>query len=332
MAYTFQELPAGKVRRRIRISNPNSNDVFCALIASDNISAFEKVYGEVLYKGSILTQIANYFMDEVRKAGLKVWAIDTGDDLADNTTFGYFAKPINCELIVRRYLTGSLWRKLRDGQELPWEDLEELEEKGMFFYEFQRFDQPIFTPTLKDDANNDPPISEAELVDRGIIWDQEELAEIKNLCLKIFELGERLADEHGLVLVDTKFEIGRDLQDGHLVIIDEVLTPDSSRYWRDDLWDDFSPEINPIEISKEFVRQDIITLMIEQGLVSPDPSDDEIKAAADKVQIPESKFAEWSEAYIQFYEDITGQVFNYSDRFHEEPLAVLENYLLNTQV
>jgi phosphoribosylaminoimidazole-succinocarboxamide synthase len=324
----FEELESGKVRERYKITTPSGTELF-ALIAGDNVSAFEQVYGEVPFKGAILTQISDYFIEKAREVMPDVWAIDTGNSLAGNTTLGYYAVPIEAEFILRRYLTGSLWRKVRDGEELPWEDLEMLAKEGVQFHEYQKFDGIIFTPTLKDDEHNDPPISEHDLIERGIIRDLHELWGIQEMCFKVFERGEELAEELGLVLVDTKFEIGRLPETGKLVLIDEVLTLDSSRYWYSSD-EAFSASNKPVQVSKESVREDIIKLMVEQELVPPRPSEVEIHRAAPSVKIPEEKFLEWSEAYIRFYKDITGQDFN-TENALSCPYAydILEEYVID---
>ena len=310
MYCSIQKLKAGKVRQPCKITTPQGNNLL-ALIASNRISAYERTFDkEVPFKGAILTQIANYYFEKLREAGFPVWTIDTKNKLPGNVTLGCFAEPVDCELIVRRYITGSLWRKLRDGKEVPWEDVHRLVESDTTFREYQRLNGLIFTPTLKDDENHDPPVSEQELIDRGIIKSTEEMAEIKKLCLDMFEFGEGLAEEQGLVLVDTKFEIGRDPVTGNLVVIDEIFTPDSSRYWYEYSVLE-SPGVEPIGLDKEFVRKDILALMVEQGFAPENPTDDEIKEGINHVIIPLGKFKEWSEAYLRFYKQITGQDFDH---------------------
>jgi phosphoribosylaminoimidazole-succinocarboxamide synthase len=213
-----------------------------------------------------------------------------------NVTIGEALTSFKAEFIVRRYLTGSLWKKYNEEglRKTPW---------GFVLpdglAEYHRFDELLFTPTTKADKGHDEDISEEQLIAQGII-SRDELRTIKQYCFKLFERGEELVAPKGLVLVDTKFEFGRS-GNGEIVLIDEALTPDSSRYWLTSNKPFSSTNPPQGDLSKEFLRKWLKTNGFEGKKGQKIPN------------IPANVIHALSEIYVDLCETITGVPFDKSD-------------------
>jgi phosphoribosylaminoimidazole-succinocarboxamide synthase len=270
----------------------NFNDDFLLMVVSDRISAFDVVLPKgIPYKGQVLNQIASKFMEATRDI-VPNWIIATPDP---NVSVGYKCQPYPVEMIVRAYLTGSSWRTYKTGARticgIPISD-------GM--KEHQRFDEPILTPTTKaEQGHHDEDITGDEIIRKGIV-PEDEYRQIEHYSRMVFKRGSEIAAEHGLLLVDTKYEFGS--RDGKIYLIDEINTPDSSRYfYADEYQVRFDKGLPQKQLSKEFVREWLMAndFQGKAGQKIPDMSD---------------KFVnEISERYIELYEKITGEKFVKAD-------------------
>ncbi|MBN2861743.1 MAG: phosphoribosylaminoimidazolesuccinocarboxamide synthase [Bacteroidales bacterium] len=270
----------------------NIDDKYLLMIVSDRISAFDVVLPRgIPYKGQVLNQIASKFLDAVSDI-VPSWKIATPDPMV---SFGYKCEPYPFEMIVRAYLTGSSWRTYKAGAReicgIPVPD-------GM--KEHQAFEVPIITPTTKAlHGHHDEDISREEILKSGLI-EPEEYDIIEKYTMEIFLRGSEIAAAHGLILVDTKYEFGR--KDGEIYLIDEINTPDSSRYfYADEYRERFENGLPQKQLSKEFVREWLMENGFQgrQGEKVPDMPDDFVN------QI--------SERYIELYENITGEKFIRTD-------------------
>ena len=272
----------GKVRDVYTI-----NDDIMVMIATDRISAFDVILPEgIPYKGQVLNQIAATFLDATADI-VPNWKLATPDPMV---TVGYKCEGFRVEMIIRGYLTGSAWREYEAGcRELCGVKLPE----GM--RENERFPEPIITPTTKADAGHDENISKEEIIAQGLV-SAEDYEVMERYTRALFAKGTEMAAEKGLILVDTKYEFGK--RDGKVILIDEIHTPDSSRYFYADGYQERFEKGEPQrQLSKEFVRQ----WLIEHGFMG-------------KVgqQVPEMtpEFVDSvSERYIELYEHITGKKF-----------------------
>ncbi|MDE5900116.1 MAG: phosphoribosylaminoimidazolesuccinocarboxamide synthase [Muribaculaceae bacterium] len=257
------------------------------MVASDRISAFDVVLPEgIPYKGQVLNQIAAKFLDATADI-VPNWKLATPDPMV---TVGRKAEGLRVEMIIRGYLTGSAWREYAAGcRELCGVKLPD----GM--RENQKFPEPIITPTTKAEAGHDENISREEIIAQGLV-SAEDYAKVEKYTRALFARGSEMAAEKGLILVDTKYEFG--LLDGEVILIDEIHTPDSSRYFYADGYEERFEKGEPQrQLSKEFVRQ----WLIEHGFMG--------KAGQ---QVPEMtpEFVESvSRRYIELYEHITGEKF-----------------------
>jgi phosphoribosylaminoimidazole-succinocarboxamide synthase len=261
------------------------------MVVTDRISAFDVVLPKgIPYKGQVLNQIAAKFLDAT--AGIVPnWKIATPDPMV---TVGRFCKPFPVEMIIRGYLTGSSWRTYKNGSReicgVPVPD-------GM--KEHQRFTQPIITPTTKAAEGHDEDISKEEIISQGIV-SPEDYALMEKYTLEIFNKGTKIAEKMGLILVDTKYEFGK--KDGIIYLIDEIHTPDSSRYFYLDGYEERQVKGEPQkQLSKEFVREWLMSHGFQghAGQQVPEMSD--------------AFVASVSERYIELYENITGEKFVKSD-------------------
>ena len=260
-----------------------------AIIASDRISAFDVVFPRPIpYKGQILNQLAAYFLNATRDIAPN-WLESTPDP---NVSFGMLADPVKVEVVVRGCLVGSAWREYQAGARelcgitLP-DDMKE----------FDPFPTPIITPTTKADEGHDLNISEAEILKQGLAT-PEEWQQISNYALQVFARGQQMARERGLVLADTKYEFGR--VNDTIILIDEIHTPDSSRYFYADSYDAFiagTTTERVRQLSKEFVREWLIDhdFSGQAGQTMPELPDDFINSITDR--------------YVELYETLTGQPF-----------------------
>ena len=266
----------------------NINDEYLLMIVSDRISAFDVVLPKgIPYKGQVLNQIASKFLDATSDI-VPNWKIATPDP---NVTIGHMCKPYPVEMIVRAYLTGSSWRTYKAGaREICGITLPD----GM--KEHQRFEKPIITPTTKaEQGKHDEDISAEEIIRTGLI-PEDEYRLIEKYTMDVFTRGSEIAAAHGLILVDTKYEFGN--KDGKVYLIDEINTPDSSRYFYSDKYQERFDNGQPQkQLSKEFVREWLMANNF-QG------------RAGEKIpEMTDSFVNEVSERYIELYENITGEKF-----------------------
>jgi phosphoribosylaminoimidazole-succinocarboxamide synthase len=262
------------------------------MVASDRISAFDVVLPKgIPFKGQVLNQVANKFLDLTADI-VPNWKISTPDPMV---TIGRRAEAYRVEMVIRGYLTGHAWRTYRSGQRvlcgvaLP---------EGM--REHDAFPAPIITPATKAEEGHDEDISREEIIARGIIPETEYL-KLEEYTRKLYQRGQEFAHKQGLILVDTKYEFGKD-KDGNIVLIDEIHTPDSSRYFYLDHYEENQRKgIQQKQLSKEFVRQWLIENGFQglEGQSIPFMSDDFVASV--------------SERYIELFEKITGERFKRHD-------------------
>lgn len=257
------------------------------MVATDRISAFDVVLPEgIPYKGQVLNQIANYFLDATCEK-VPNWKLAEVDPMV---TAGIRCEGFRVEMIIRGYLAGSAWREYKAGmRELCGVKLPE----GMV--ENQRFPEPIITPTTKADAGHDENISREEAIAQGIVT-AEQFDTMAAYTRALFKKGSEMAAEKGLILVDTKYEFG--LRDGKVILIDEIHTPDSSRYFYAEGYEErFAAGQPQRQLSKEFVRQ----WLIERGFMG--------KAGQQVPEMTDEFVESVSRRYIELYEHITGEKF-----------------------
>jgi len=286
----------------------NINDDLLVMVATDRISAFDVVLPKgIPFKGQVLNQIAAKFLDTTSDI-CPNWKLATPDPMV---TVGLKCEGFRVEMIIRSILTGSAWREYKNGcRELCGVKLPD----GMV--ENQRFPEPIITPTTKADEGHDMNISKEEIISQGIV-SCEDYEVMEDYTRKIFARGQEIAARHGLILVDTKYEFGK--RDGKVYLIDEIHTPDSSRYFYADGYEEKLSKGEPQrQLSKEFVRQWLIehNFMNEPGQVMPDITDDYAESVSDR--------------YIELYEHITGEKFNKAestDNIAERIEKNVSNYL-----
>lgn len=274
----------GKVRDMYTI-----NDDTIVSVATDRISAFDVILPRpVPYKGQVLNQLAAHFL-ETTKDIVPNWLQAVPDP---NVSVGLKAEPVMIEMVVRGCLVGHAWREYKAGKRelcgvaLP-DGLEE----------YDAFPEPIITPTTKADVGHDEDISADECVRQGLAT-AEEWEQLSDYALRLFARGQEMACARGLVLADTKYEFGR--LDGKLILIDEVNTPDSSRYFYADSYDTYvggKKDATPRHLSKEFVRE----WLMEHGFSGKD---------GEKMpELTDDFLTMVSERYIELYEEMTGEKF-----------------------
>jgi phosphoribosylaminoimidazole-succinocarboxamide synthase len=278
----------GKVREVYNI-----NDELLVMIATDRISAFDVVLPEgIPYKGQILNQIATRFM-QMTEDIVPNWLITTPDP---NVAIGHLCTPFKVEMVIRGYLSGHAAREYNAGKrELCGVTLPE----GM--KENDKFPTPIITPSTKaDNGEHDEDISREEILRKGIVSEEDYLI-LEKYTRALFERGTQIADKQGLILVDTKYEFGK-TKDGKIVLIDEIHTPDSSRYFYKEGYEERQQKDEAQkQLSKEFVRQWLIAngFQGKEGQVVPEMSEDYVQSV--------------SERYIELYENILGEAFQKAD-------------------
>ncbi len=265
----------------------NINDDLMVMVATDRISAFDVVLPKgIPFKGQVLNQIAARFLDASSEA-IPNWKLATPDPMV---TVGLKCEGFRVEMIIRGYLTGSAWRTYEEGERtlcgivLP---------DGM--KENQKFSYPIITPTTKADEGHDENISKEEIVAQGLV-SKEDYEVMEQYTYKLFDIGTKIAAEKGLILVDTKYEFGK--RDGKVYLIDEVHTPDSSRYFYAEGYEEkFENGETQRQLSKEFVRKWLIehNFMNEPGQTVPEMTDEFVNSISDR--------------YVELYEHITGDKF-----------------------
>ena len=278
----------GKVREVYTIK-----DELLVMIATDRLSAFDVIMPrQIPYKGQILNQIAAKMMKATSDL-VPNWILATPDP---NVAIGYLCEPFKVEMVIRGYLSGHAAREYKAGKrllcgvEMP---------DGM--KENDQFPEPIITPATKaEGGEHDEDISREDIIAKGIVAEEDYLV-LEDYTRKLFARGTEIAAERGLILVDTKYEFGK-TKDGKIVLIDEIHTPDSSRYFYADGYNERQARGEPQkQLSKEFVRQWLIANNFQgkEGQTVPEMSDDKIR--------------EISERYIELFENITGEKFNKSD-------------------
>ena len=265
----------------------NIDDKYLAMVVSDRISAFDVVLPKgIPFKGQVLNQIAAKFLDATSDI-VPNWKIDTPDPMV---TVGRCCEPFKVEMVVRGYLAGSSWREYKAGKrtlcgvELP---------EGMV--ENQKFPSPIITPTTKADEGHDENISKEEIISQGLV-SKEDYEQLEKYTYALFQRGTEIAAKQGLILVDTKYEFGK--ADGKIYLIDEIHTPDSSRYFYAEGYEErLKNGEKQRQLSKEFVRE----WLMENGFQG--------KEGQTVPEMSEEFINQVSERYIELYECIVGEKF-----------------------
>jgi len=296
----------GKVREVYNI-----DDTLLVMIASDRLSAFDVIMPkQIPYKGQILNQVAEYMLNATKDI-VPNWLLACPDE---NVAVGYLASPFKVEMVIRGYLSGHAWREYRDGKRIlcgvAMPD-------GM--KENDKFPEPIITPSTKaDNGLHDEDISREAIIAQGIVSEENYLV-LEDYTRKLFQRGTDIAVQRNLLLVDTKYEFGK-TKDGTIVLIDEIHTPDSSRYFYTEGYQERQDKgESQKQLSKEFVRQWLIDNGFQglEGQVIPEMTD--------------AKIEEISNRYIELYENITGKKFiranteNILDRIDKNVTDFLKN-------
>ncbi|BDX36725.1 phosphoribosylaminoimidazole-succinocarboxamide synthase [Tenuifilaceae bacterium CYCD] len=290
----------GKVRDVYNIKNK-----FLAMVVSDRISAFDVVLPKgIPYKGQVLNQIASKFLDATSDI-VPNWKIATPDPMV---TIGHMCEPFKVEMVVRGYLTGHAWREYKSGKRsICGEAMPE----GM--KEHQKFQKPLITPTTKASEGHDEDISKADIIKTGLV-SKEDYEQLEKYTLALFERGTQMVAKMGLILVDTKYEFGK--KDGKIYLIDEIHTPDSSRYFYAEGYEErLAKSEEQRQLSKEFVREWLMAngFQGKDGQKVPEMTDEIVN------QI--------TERYIELYENITGDKFQKAEG--SDVLNRIEQNVLN---
>ena len=282
----------------------NINDEFLTMVVTDRISAFDVVLPKgIPYKGQVLNQLAKKFLKSTEDI-VPNWMISSPDP---NVTIGHFCEPFKIEMVIRGYLTGHAWRTYKAGKrEICGVKIPD----GMV--EHQKFPSPIITPSTKANFGHDEDISREEILRKGII-EEKDYIKLEAYTRAIFQRGSEMADERGLILVDTKYEFGK--KDGKIFLIDEIHTPDSSRYfYKDGYQQRQDNRETQKQLSKEFVRE----WLMENGFQGKDGQN-----------IPEmnKEFIDSvSNRYIELFEKVSGTKFEKPD--YNNPLERIEKNIL----
>lgn len=269
----------------------NINDDIMVMVATDRISAFDVILPKgIPFKGQVLNQIAAKFLDDTADI-VPNWKLATPDPMV---TVGLKCEGFRVEMIIRGYLTGSAWREYKAGcRRLCGVTLPD----GM--KENEKFPVPIITPTTKAEAGHDENISREEIIAQGIV-SKDDYGQMEAYTRALFQRGTEIAAKRGLILVDTKYEFGK--RDGKVYLIDEIHTPDSSRYFYSEGYEERFAKGEPQrQLSKEFVRQWLIDhdFMGKAGQQMPEMTDEFVASVTDR--------------YIELFEQITGQPFSKTD-------------------
>lgn len=274
------------------------------MVTSDRISAFDVVLPRLIpFKGQVLNQIARYFLEKTADI-VPNWLLATPDP---NAAFGLKCQPFAIEMVIRGYLVGHLWREYKSGNRvvcgvtLP---------DGLL--ENQQLPTPIITPTTKASEGHDEDISVAAIIEQGIV-SKEHMDQLCAITHQLFQRGQEMAAEKQLILVDTKYEFG--LYDGKIMLMDEIHTPDSSRYFYKEPYAElFAKGLPQKQLSKEFVREWLIAngFQGKEGQSIPVITDEFVQQISDR--------------YILLYEEITGL------KFKKEPQEDLYNRIYNNTI
>lgn len=282
----------------------NIDDQYFVMVATDRISAFDVVLPRgIPYKGQVLNQIAAQFLDATADL-VPNWKIATPDPMV---TVGRYCDAFPLEMIIRGYLTGSSWRSYKKGAReicgVPIPDN---------MKEHQRFLEPIITPTTKADEGHDEDISKEEIIRQGLV-SEKDYAMLEKYTRLLFKRGSQMAAEKGLILVDTKYEFGK--YNGKIYLMDEIHTPDSSRYFYAGGYEEnFRKGLPQRQLSKEFVREWLMDngFQGQTGQTVPQMTDEFVESV--------------SERYIELYEQITGDKFHRVD-VQNIPMRIEKNIL-----
>lgn len=277
---------AGKVRDVYNI-----NDQYLVMVVSDRVSAFDVVLSKgIPYKGQVLNQIASKFLDATSDI-VPNWKIASPDPMV---TVGHMVQPFKVEMVIRGYLSGHAFREYKEGKSslcgVPFP-------KGL--KENDKFPKPMITPTTKALEGHDEDISREEIIANHLV-SEADYQQLEKYTYALFERGTEMAASKGLILVDTKYEFGK--KDGKIYLIDEIHTPDSSRYFYAEGYEERQKKGEPQkQLSKEFLRQWLIEhdFQGKEGQIMP--------------FLPDSFVREVSERYIELYENIIGETFVKSD-------------------
>ena len=277
----------GKVRDVYNIDNK-----LLVMVATDRISAFDVVLPKPIpYKGQVLNQLAAKFLASTKDI-LPNWVLNVPDE---NVSIGRICVPFKVEMVIRGYLVGHAWRTYKSGErmlcgvKMP---------DGMI--ENQAFDEPIITPTTKASEGHDEDISREEIIEKGIVSEADYL-KIEAFTRKIYQRGQEMAAERGLILVDTKYEFGK--IGNEIYLMDEIHTPDSSRYfYAESYFENLKNGRPQQQLSKEFVREWLIAnnFMGKEGQTVPEMSDEWVDTISNK--------------YIELYEKVCGEQFVKADQ------------------
>ena len=303
------ELPGQTNFYRGKVRDVYTVDDLLVMVASDRISAFDHVLPRAIpYKGQVLNQVATYFLEATADIAPN-WMLASPDP---NVTVGMACEPFKVEMVIRGYLAGHAWREYRDGKrELCGVSMPD----GM--RESDRFSKPIITPATKAEEGHDEDISRDEIIQQGIV-SLEDYEQLEAYTRALFQRGTEMAAEQGLILVDTKYEFGK--RNGKIYLIDEIHTPDSSRYFYADGYEERqSKGERQKQLSKEFVRE----WLMEHGFQGKD---------GQKMPVMPDDFVERvSDRYIELYERVTGRAFQRADASQIENRIQrnIEHYLSN---
>lgn len=288
----------------------NLNNSYLAMVVTDRISAFDVVLPKgIPFKGQVLNQIAAKFLDATSDI-IPNWKIATPDPMV---TVGHLCEPFKVEMVVRGYLSGHAWREYAEGKRslcgvvLP---------DGL--KENDRFPNPIITPTTKEAVGHDEDISKEEIIKSGLV-SEDDYVQLEKYTLNLFQRGTEMAAKRGLILVDTKYEFGKKA-DGTIVLIDEIHTPDSSRYFYAEGYEERQRKgEKQRQLSKEFVRE----WLMDNGFQGKD---------GQKIpEMTESVVSQISERYIELFEHITGEAFvrDVSDEVEKRIECNIEQWIKN---
>ncbi|MDG2369058.1 MAG: phosphoribosylaminoimidazolesuccinocarboxamide synthase [Flavobacteriales bacterium] len=272
----------GKVRDVYNINNKQ-----LVMVVSDRISAFDVVLPKgIPYKGQVLNQLADRFLKATEDI-VPNWSLASPDP---NVTIGHYCEPFKVEMVIRGYLTGHAWRTYKSGErmlcgvQMP---------DGM--KEHQKFPEPIITPSTKEDEGHDEDISREEIISQGLV-SEEEYLKLEDYTRRIFQRGTEMAKDRGLILVDTKYEFGK--KDGKIYLIDEIHTPDSSRYFYQEGYQErLDNDENQKQLSKEFVREWLMEngFQGKEGQSIPEMNEEFVESVSNR--------------YIELFENVSGEKF-----------------------
>lgn len=288
---THFQLPGQKAFYRGKVRDVYLLDELLVMVATDRISAFDHILPRSIpYKGQVLNQLTTYFLEATRDI-CPNWLEAAPDP---NVAVGLACKPFKIEMVIRAYLTGHAWRTYRSGKrELCGVPLPE----GM--KEHDPFPEPIITPATKAEEGHDEDISKEEILARGLAT-PDEYAQLEQYTRRLFARGTEMAARRGLILVDTKYEFGK--RGGRIYLIDEVHTPDSSRYfYREGYEERQRAGLPQKQLSKEFVREWLMAhgFQGQEGQLMP--------------EMPDAFVAQVSQRYVELFEQLTGRPFRPAD-------------------